>query len=79
MEWVGSGVWRCARPWAPHCVPEDDPRRQNRLDVVHINELKGDPASIAHLLEFDSIQGRWRTAISSSQDAISVGGQTTHR
>jgi glyceraldehyde 3-phosphate dehydrogenase len=55
--------------------PEDDPRRQNRLDVVHINELKGDPASIAHLLEFDSIQGRWRTAISSSQDAISVGGQ----
>jgi glyceraldehyde 3-phosphate dehydrogenase len=55
--------------------PEDDPRRQNRLDVVHINELKGNSESIAHLLEFDSIQGRWRAAITSSPDTIAIGGR----
>ncbi len=40
--------------------PEEDPRRGNRLDVVHLNEVKGGVAATAHLLEFDSVQGRWR-------------------
>lgn len=53
--------------------PEDDPRRRNRLDVVHVNEQKGSPEAIAHLLEFDSIQRRWRTPIASSGDALSIG------
>ncbi len=39
---------------------EDDPRRGNRLEVVHLNEIKGGAAACAHLLEFDSVQGRWR-------------------
>ena len=39
---------------------DDDPRAGNRLDVVHLNELKGGAAATAHLLEFDSVQGRWR-------------------
>ncbi len=43
--------------------PTDDPRAGNRLDVVHLNELKGGIAATAHLLEFDSVHGRWRTAI----------------
>lgn len=38
----------------------EDPRRGNRLDVVHLNEIKGGAAACAHLLEFDSVQGRWR-------------------
>lgn len=42
--------------------PEDDPRRGNRLEVVHLNETKGGAAACAHLLEFDSVQGRWRGA-----------------
>ncbi|HMO50158.1 MAG TPA: ArsJ-associated glyceraldehyde-3-phosphate dehydrogenase [Kiritimatiellia bacterium] len=29
------------------------------LEFVHINEVKGDAACSAHLLEFDSIHGRW--------------------
>ncbi|HUJ50461.1 MAG TPA: glyceraldehyde 3-phosphate dehydrogenase NAD-binding domain-containing protein, partial [Bryobacteraceae bacterium] len=29
------------------------------LAVVHINEIKGGPATAAHLLEFDSVHGRW--------------------
>ena len=41
----------------------DDPRAANRLEVVHLNELKGGAAAAAHLLTFDSVQGRWRTDI----------------
>ena len=43
--------------------PSDDPRAGNRLEVVHLNELKGGAAAAAHLLTFDSVQGRWRTDI----------------
>jgi glyceraldehyde 3-phosphate dehydrogenase len=43
--------------------PESDPRAGNRLDVVHVNELKGGIEATAHLLEFDSLHGRWNTAI----------------
>jgi glyceraldehyde 3-phosphate dehydrogenase len=48
--------------------PEDDPRRENRLDVAHINEIKGGIAATAHLLEFDSIHGRWRESIGVDSD-----------
>jgi len=42
--------------------PVDDPRRHHRLDIVHVNEVKGGVAATAHLLEFDSIHGRWHTS-----------------
>ncbi len=55
------------RPW-------DDPRAGNRLQVVHLNELKGGAAATAHLLEFDSVQGRWRADIAAEGErAIHVG------
>jgi len=38
--------------------PADDPRSSNRLDAVHVNEVKGGAAVAAHLLEFDSLHGR---------------------
>jgi len=46
----------------------DDPRAGNRLEVVHLNELKGGAAATAHLLEFDSVQGRWKTGIAATED-----------
>ena len=49
--------------------PIDDPRAGNRLDVVHVNELKGGAAATAHLLAFDSVQGRWRADIAADGDA----------
>ena len=56
--------------------PESDPRRENRLDVVHINELKGGIAATAHLLEFDSIHGRWRETIGVESDrTLEIGEQ----
>ena len=49
--------------------PSDDPRAGNRLEVVHLNELKGGAAATAHLLTFDSVQGRWRTDIAAEGDS----------
>ncbi len=55
---------------------DGDPRADNRLDIVHANELKGGAATAAHLLEFDSIHGRWREQISAEQDrALLIGNR----
>jgi glyceraldehyde 3-phosphate dehydrogenase len=55
---------------------DGDPRGANRLDVVHVNEIKGGASATAHLLEFDSIHGRWRTSFQVEADsAIFVGGK----
>jgi len=56
--------------------PDDDPRRDNRLDVVHVNEVKGGASTAAHLLEFDSLHGRWRTSIAAEGvGALLLGGK----
>jgi len=54
--------------------PADDPRAGNRLEVVHLNELKGGVAATAHLLAFDSVQGRWRERIEAEGEATIVIG-----
>ena len=48
----------------------DDPRAGNRLEVVHLNEIKGGAAATAHLLAFDSVQGKWRAGIEAEGDAL---------
>ncbi|MEY4506063.1 MAG: glyceraldehyde-3-phosphate dehydrogenase, type [Pseudomonadota bacterium] len=51
----------------------DDPRAGNRLEVVHLNELKGGAAATAHLLAFDSVQGKWRADIAAEgEDRIRI-------
>jgi glyceraldehyde 3-phosphate dehydrogenase len=56
--------------------PSDDPLADSRLDIVHVNELKGGSAATTHLLEFDSIHGRWRGVFEAEDDkAIIVGGR----
>lgn len=55
---------------------KDDPRASNRLDIVHVNEIKGGAAATAHLLEFDSIHGRWHASFATDgETAIAVGGR----
>jgi glyceraldehyde 3-phosphate dehydrogenase len=57
--------------------PAGDPRQANRLEVVHLNELKGGAAATAHLLAFDSVQGPWRADIAAQgESAIRVNQQT---
>jgi len=54
----------------------DDPRAGNRLEVVHLNEIKGGAAATAHLLAFDTVQGKWRENIRAEGDnAVLIGNQ----
>ncbi|MFN5446399.1 MAG: ArsJ-associated glyceraldehyde-3-phosphate dehydrogenase [bacterium] len=54
----------------------DDPRSHNRLEIVHVNELKGGIEATAHLLEFDSVQGRWRAGIETlNAETICIGSK----
>ena len=56
---------------------EEDPRATNRLDIVHLNEIKGGAAATAHLLEFDSIHGRWHSSFAvDGERSIAVGGKS---
>jgi glyceraldehyde 3-phosphate dehydrogenase len=56
---------------------QDDPRAGNRLEVVHLNELKGGAAATAHLLAFDSVQGKWRERIEAEGESqIRIGERT---
>ncbi|CAN7565937.1 ArsJ-associated glyceraldehyde-3-phosphate dehydrogenase [Bradyrhizobium sp. LjRoot220] len=56
--------------------PESDPRAGNRLEVVHVNELKGGIAATAHLIEFDSIHGRWHESIGVEADKLIAIGKS---
>lgn len=50
-----------------------DPRADVRLEVAHVNELRGGAATAAHLLEFDTVHGRWRTPIAAEgEEALIV-------
>ncbi len=44
--------------------------------IVHINEHKGTAETAAHLLEFDTVHGRWDRNISHTENSITVAGQT---
>ena len=57
--------------------PVDDPRAGNRLDIAHVNEVRGGVKVAAHLLEFDSLHGRWRQPIETDESAILVGNHRT--
>ncbi len=67
MGRIGRLALRAAQGAAQR--PADDPRAGNRLDVVHLNELQGGAAATAHLLAFDSVQGRWRADIGAEGEA----------
>ncbi len=57
--------------------PDDDPRRANRLEVVHLNEIKGGAEATAHLLTFDSVQGRWHARIAAqTPQSLCINDQT---
>jgi glyceraldehyde 3-phosphate dehydrogenase len=45
------------------------------LDFVHINEISGDAACHAHLLEFDSVHGHWPHTIEADEQSISIDGR----
>ena len=46
------------------------------LTIVHVNEIKGGPAAAVHLLEFDSVHGRWTRQFSHNDGRFSVEGSS---
>jgi glyceraldehyde 3-phosphate dehydrogenase len=44
------------------------------LRFLHVNELNGDAETCAHLLEFDSVHGRWPRQIVAKDGALEVDG-----
>lgn len=46
----------------------------NDLTVTLVNEIKGGPGTAAHLLEFDSVHGRWARQIEADETGFSVDG-----
>ena len=49
----------------------DDPA----LSFVRINDPAGDPATLAHLLHFDSVQGRWQHEARADGDDLVIAGR----
>jgi len=45
------------------------------LEIAHVNEIQGGTTAAAHLLEFDSVHGRWPRDIRATQNAIRIDGQ----
>jgi glyceraldehyde 3-phosphate dehydrogenase len=43
------------------------------LEVVHVNETAADAACMAHLVEFDSVHGRWHRDLSGQGDRLILG------
>ena len=52
-----------------------DQNADTRLEIVHLNEVSGGADTTAHLLEFDSVHGRWRADIESAESSITVDGR----
>jgi len=46
------------------------------LEFVLINDVAGDTATLAHLLEFDSVQGRWHHEVASEGDTLLIDGKS---
>ncbi|MDC0611232.1 ArsJ-associated glyceraldehyde-3-phosphate dehydrogenase [Vibrio sp.] len=60
---IGRLVFRAAFDW-----PD--------IEFIQINDVAGDAGTLAHLIEFDSVHGRWNKNISSSRDEMNIDGQS---
>jgi glyceraldehyde 3-phosphate dehydrogenase len=46
------------------------------FEIAHINEVKGGPETASHLLEFDSVHGRWQRDIRVVDGSLVIDGRT---
>ncbi len=51
-------------------------REHPELQLVHVNERKGDAATAAHLLEFDTVHGRYGGTVSTNGTTLVIDGAT---
>lgn len=50
------------------------PLLERGAEIAWINDAVGDPAMHAHLLEFDTVHGRWPARFSADADSITIDG-----
>ena len=50
------------------------PLLERGADIAFVNDAIGDPHMHAHLLEFDTVHGRWDAEFSSTDDSITIDG-----
>lgn len=60
---MGRLAFRAAFDWA-------------EIEFVQINDPAGNAATLAHLLEFDSVHGRWHHGVSADGNEIRIGDST---
>lgn len=51
------------------------PLLERGADIAWINDAVGDPAMHAHLLEFDSVHGRWAADFDHDEDSVTIDGR----
>ncbi len=51
------------------------PLLESGAEIAWINDAVGDPAMHAHLMEFDTVHGRWAAAISHDASGVTVNGR----
>lgn len=50
------------------------PLLERKAEIAWINDAVGDPAMHAHLLEFDTVHGRWNADIASDDQSVTIDG-----
>ena len=53
-------------------------RHQPGLQLVHVNEHKGGVETAAHLLEFDSVHGRYQGTVAADGEMLTVDGSPVY-
>jgi glyceraldehyde 3-phosphate dehydrogenase len=51
------------------------PLLETGVEIVWINDAVGDPAMHAHLLEFDTVHGRWDAVFGADESGITINGR----
>ncbi|WP_323768670.1 ArsJ-associated glyceraldehyde-3-phosphate dehydrogenase [Marinovum sp.] len=50
------------------------PLLERGAEIAFVNDAVGDPAMHAHLLEFDTVHGRWPAAFASDDESLTIDG-----
>ena len=51
------------------------PLLERGAEIVWLNDAVGDPAMHAHLMEFDSVHGRWPASFSADEETLTIDGR----
>ena len=70
MGRIGRLVLRSALGGVTRVTADNNANTQ--LEITHLNEINSGAETIAHLLEFDTVHGRWKADIASNENSITI-------